>query len=240
MTTELAAHILQTPLCDTHEHLRKEHTWIDEGPDILQDLFGNYVAADLKTAGANTAAIERLLHKPEAPVGDRFRDIQSAWHATQFTGYGEAVRLIASKIYGLEELTAGGLDQAQTRLTDLRRPGGRYDLLKNVANLDHIQTDDGCWPCLPDRSGLDFFFYDISWAGFCNGHIDPEAIEAETSVAVNDLNSLDKSMAAIFAKYASVAIAVKAQHAYNRTLLWRNIWTPVLCSCISPTRTTTS
>jgi predicted TIM-barrel fold metal-dependent hydrolase len=220
MTTELAAHIQQMPLCDTHEHLHKEHTWIDEGPDILQDLFGNYVVADLKTAGANPAAIERLLHKPDAPVGDRFRDIQSAWHATQFTGYGEAVRLIASKIYGLEELTAGGLDQAQTRLTDLRKAGGRYDLLKNEANLDHIQTDDGCWPCLPDRSGLDFFFYDLSWVGFCNGQIDPEAIEAETSVAVNDLNSLDKAMAAIFAKYASVAIAVKTQHAYSRTLFW--------------------
>ena len=31
------------------------------GPDILQDLFGNYVAADLHTAGASPEAMQRLL-----------------------------------------------------------------------------------------------------------------------------------------------------------------------------------
>ena len=46
LTTDLARHIEETPLVDTHEHLRQESEWLDDGPDILQDLFGNYVAAD--------------------------------------------------------------------------------------------------------------------------------------------------------------------------------------------------
>ena len=52
MPTQLYSHIQQTPLYDTHEHANKENKWLDEGPDILQDLFGNYVPADLITAGA--------------------------------------------------------------------------------------------------------------------------------------------------------------------------------------------
>ena len=43
MATQLYSHIQQTPLYDTHEHTNKENQWQDEGPDILQDLFGNYV-----------------------------------------------------------------------------------------------------------------------------------------------------------------------------------------------------
>ena len=32
MTTNLSEHIKQTALCDTHEHLRREPDWIDDGP----------------------------------------------------------------------------------------------------------------------------------------------------------------------------------------------------------------
>ena len=115
MATDLAHHIQGIPLVDTHEHLQKEGDWVENGPDILQDLFGNYVAADLHTAGASPEAMQRLMRinepysyanpstgvTPELmnPSGDdiqsRFEDIREAWEASQFTGYGEGVRLIA-------------------------------------------------------------------------------------------------------------------------------------------------
>ena len=50
MPTDLALHIENSPLADTHEHLNREQGWVEEGPDILQDLFGNYVPADLIAA----------------------------------------------------------------------------------------------------------------------------------------------------------------------------------------------
>ena len=113
MATDLAHHIQGIPLVDTHEHLQKEGDWVENGPDILQDLFGNYVAADLHTAGASPEAMQRLMRinepysyanpstgvTPELmnPSGDdiksRFEDIREAWEASQFTGYGEGVRL---------------------------------------------------------------------------------------------------------------------------------------------------
>jgi hypothetical protein len=221
--TDLALHIEKTPLVDTHEHLRKEREWLEEGPDILQDLFGNYVPADLIVAGARPEAMERLMKSADPDIAARFNGIRDAWEATQFTGYGEAVRLIAERIYGLPELTPSGLAQAQEKLNTLRRPGERLRLLREVARLDHTQTDDFCWPCRPDASGPDFFLYDLSWVGFCSGHLQADAIQEihkETGTEVRDLESLRQAMAAIFDKYAPCAIAVKAQHAYNRTLFW--------------------
>ena len=119
MATDLAHHIQDISLVDTHEHLQKENEWVENGPDILQDLFGNYVAADLHTAGASPEAMQRLLSinehysyanpstggTPElmnssaGGIAARFEDIREAWEASQFTGYGEAVRLIAKAVY---------------------------------------------------------------------------------------------------------------------------------------------
>jgi predicted TIM-barrel fold metal-dependent hydrolase len=220
MPTDLNTHINQTRLVDTHEHLGKEHDWVEEGPDILQDLFGNYVPADLKTAGASPDALNALMDAENPDLAARFEGIRPAWEATQFTGYGEAVRLIASECYGIEELSTDSLAAAGTRLKELRQPGQRYRLLKESAGLDHIQTDDFCWPCVPDTSGPEFFLYDLSWAGFCNGKIDVPGILEETGVEVTDLTSLREGMTGLFTKYAGCAIAVKAQHAYNRTLNW--------------------
>ena len=79
------------------------------GPDILQDLFGNYVPADLNTAGASPDAMTRLMDASDPDIAGRFEGIQEAWEATQFTGYGEAVRLIAEHVYGIAELTGEAL-----------------------------------------------------------------------------------------------------------------------------------
>ena len=222
MATDLQQHIDRTAICDTHEHLKKEADWVDQGPaDVLVDLFTNYVPADLHTAGASREALQRLTDAGDPDLGARFDGIRDAWEAIRFTGYGEAVRILGEELYGLRDWSAAEFERAQARLMEWRRPGGRYRLLSEVANLDHTQTDDGCWPCLPDASGPEFFFYDISWAAFCRGDVDPEAIERETGVAVTDTATLSQAMGAIFDKYAACAIAVKAQHAYSRTLAWR-------------------
>ncbi|MDA1193472.1 MAG: amidohydrolase family protein [Candidatus Poribacteria bacterium] len=220
MPTDLAKHIQETKLVDTHEHLRKENDWVENGPDILQDLFGNYVPADLHTAGATGAAMKRLMDASDEDIAGRFEGIREAWEATQFTGYGEAVSLVAKHIYGIDELTGSAIAAAAPKTKELRQPSERHRILRDVANLDHIQTDDFCWECYPDKSGLDFFMYDLSWVGFCNGNVDLEGIHKHTGVGVTNLATLKQAMEALFDKYAPVAIAVKSQHAYNRTLDW--------------------
>ena len=59
--TDLTHHIQSIRLVDTHEHMKREAEWVENGPDILQDLFGNYVPADLVTAGASPEAMRNLM-----------------------------------------------------------------------------------------------------------------------------------------------------------------------------------
>ncbi|MBI4553077.1 MAG: amidohydrolase family protein [Candidatus Latescibacteria bacterium] len=221
MPTDVSLHIQQTPLCDTHEHLRFEEAWVNEGPDILQDLFGNYVPADLAVAGATGDDLKKLMDASNPNLAERFEAIRKPWEAVRSTGYGEAVRIIAERIYGMAEITPAELETAQETLTQLRRPGERLRLLRQVGNLDHVQIDNFIWACLPDASGPDFFLYDLSWFNFCQGDIKRDELAKETGVDVHTLDDLRRAMEAVFDKYAPCAIAVKAQHAYTRTLLWR-------------------
>jgi hypothetical protein len=220
MSTELSHYIHNTPLCDTHEHLRKEAEYVDNGPDILQNLFGNYIPADLVVAGAGEEAVAALLDSANPDIRARFEGIRRAWLATQHTGYGEAVQLIARELYDMEEITPQALEAAQPKHAALRQPGQRLHLLREKARLDHVQVDDFVWACQPDESGPDFFFYDLSWADFCSGTPDLELLAHETDLEVRDLATLRWTMEILFEKYAKYAIAIKAQHAYNRTLHW--------------------
>lgn len=219
--TELHDFIQTTPLMDTHEHLRKEQEYLEHGPDILQDLFGHYPAHDLITAGAAPQAVDMLLDAHMSDLEVRWSGVRQAWEYCQFTGYGEAVRLLAKHAYGIDELNADSIAAANARAAELRRPGERLRILKEVGNIDHVQIDDFVWACLPDSSGLDFFLYDLSWVNFCNGEPNLDMLHTETGVRVSSLETLREGMAALFEAYGPCAIAVKAQHAYNRTLLWQ-------------------
>ena len=69
MATDLCQHIADTLLIDTHEHLRKERDWVEDGPDILQDLFGNYVPADLIAAGATPRGLAQAQRRVRPRLG---------------------------------------------------------------------------------------------------------------------------------------------------------------------------
>jgi uncharacterized protein len=221
--TDLAEHISQTCMIDTHEHLNSEQQFVEEGPDLLQDLFDNYVKADLRVAGASEEAIRCLLDASDPDLASRFKGIRDAWQHCRHTGYGEAVRLIARQIYNIAEiteLTPTELEAAQVRNRELRRPGERLRLLRDVANLDHVQIDNYLWECPPDTSGPDFFLYDLSWSSFCRGKINASAIYDDLGITIEGIDSLHLAIEALFAKHGTLAIAIKSQHAYERTLFW--------------------
>jgi predicted TIM-barrel fold metal-dependent hydrolase len=220
MRTDLAYTIEEIPLVDSHEHLLPEPE-LREKTDILVDLFSGYVTSDLRTAGATEAAIERLLDSSSGDVESRFADVQDAWEATKHTGHGKAVRIAASIVYEMEELTPRALQQAQPKVKGLRGPGERLRLLSETARLDHVQIDDHMnWPRDPELSRPDYFLHDITWWMFCSGQIEAEPLLALSGVDVQDLKDLREAFAAIFERFAPTAVAVKAQHAYNRTLAW--------------------
>ena len=152
MATDLSQHIADTLLIDTHEHLRKEPDWVEDGPDILQDLFGNYVPADLIAAGATPEDLQKLNDASDPDLGARFDGIRSAFAAIRFTGYGEAVRILAHEIYGMADFSGDELHKAQEKLSAWRQPGGRHVVAHcQIGRLDHVQTD-GLLLALPARA----------------------------------------------------------------------------------------
>ena len=219
--SDIAAFIQQTPLVDTHEHMRREESYLDENPDILCQLFQNYVGADLFVAGASQEALDKLFDQSDSDVAGRFAPIQEAWARAQYTGYGEAVSIIAKELYDIDELTPDTIAAAQEKNAAFNQPGERLRLLRDEANLDHIQTDAFTIQVTPDLSGPDFFFNDISWAAMCSGQPNHEEIAEHTGQELTDLYSLRLVMETIFQNFSTPAIAVKAQHAYNRTLRWQ-------------------
>jgi uncharacterized protein len=222
MLKDLYDIIQQTALIDTHEHLASEDEYINNGPDVLRELFEFYGVSDLYTAGASFEAVTRVLDSSATDIEARWDGVKDAWELAQFTGYGEATRLLAKHVYQIEEITLDAIIGAGDMNLQYRQAGQRLHLLKDVANLDHVQIDNFTWDCQPDTAGVDFFLYDLSWANFCRGEINPEQLHSETGVNVKDLMSLRSAMEALFAKYGKQAIAVKAQHAYNRTLKWES------------------
>ena len=112
--TDLEYRIDEVPLIDTHEHLWGEATYTDAGPDILQDLFDNYVLADLVVAGVSEGAVRRLIDGDDPDVAGRFDGIRAAW---------ERSRLTAERVYGMDEITPEGLEAAREWNLELRAPG---------------------------------------------------------------------------------------------------------------------
>ena len=127
--TELAEHIRATPLADTHEHLAKEAEYIENGPDALADVFGMYILGELVSAGAPRKAVECLKDGRDPDVEGRWNGIKEAWERCRYTGYGEAARLVARLVYGIDEITLPAILAAGERNAQLRRPGQRLRLL---------------------------------------------------------------------------------------------------------------
>jgi uncharacterized protein len=233
MATELQEFIAAAKLYNTHEHMVTEDEWLADKPDVLRELFDNYASADLMVARRDEAALKQLFDTANPDIARRFSTVREQWEASQFTGCGEAVRLAAQRFFGIEQIDAAALVRAQEKLPARWPAGDRLRILRDEGLYDHIQTDDFSWPCRPDKSGLEFFLYDLSWANFACGDLQQrrdrklgkeescEGLFRETGIDVTNLERLREALTILFDKYAPLAVAVKSQHAYARTLLWQ-------------------
>ena len=121
---DLKRHIEEIRLIDTHEHLVTEEAYVQEGPDLLQALFGHYVRSDLVCAGASESDAERLLDGTNPDLAARFNLVRHAWERCRHTGFGWATQIIADRVYGMDEITADTLLAAVPRHQELRHAEG--------------------------------------------------------------------------------------------------------------------
>ncbi|MCC7409061.1 MAG: hypothetical protein IT442_13415, partial [Phycisphaeraceae bacterium] len=186
--TDLEYLIEHSPLCDTHEHLRPEKQWVEDGPDVVQGVFSHYIRNDLVTAGLSEQGLAAIDDTNNPDLEARLAPVLRVWPDCRHTGYGEVVSYHAQTFLGVEQITARALLDAEPRWRALRAPGQRLRILRDVAKLDHVQIDDMGRVRRPDPTDAEGFFrYDLSWGNLASGMIDAAALHGETEVQVRDL-----------------------------------------------------
>lgn len=218
--TDLEAFISKNALADTHEHLPREKDYTNWRPDVLSDLFSGYTSTDLIAAGATEEAVKKACDRSDPDLSARFAGIRTAWELCQHTGFGQATRLTARLAYEIEEISLPRLQQAHAKFSSRDFRGERMRLLKHVAGLEHIQVDLMNWETQPDVGEEGYVFYDLSIRDFATGGIALPSLEQATGREIKDLATLEGAMEALFGQRGSTAIAVKTQHAYDRSLTW--------------------
>lgn len=220
--SDLAEFVAETPMVDTHEHQQRLEQLNAHPPDILTELFHNYMPAVLRVAGATPAALRRLADTSDRDVAGRFAAVAEVWKRAQWTGYGEALRLSAKACFGLEELTEATLADAQSQLAGPLTAERRLAVLRDQANLDHVQINElDELRSSPQPVGTDFFLFDMSWASMSRGTLPLNKLAEAAGREVVDLASLADAIEAVFDRDGPTSIAVKSQHAYHRTIAWQ-------------------
>ena len=218
--SELAQFIHNSPLCSTHEHTELEGFYANAPHDVLSNLFDNYVLHDIVSAGADQGDAKALVDASDPDIAKRFGRIEPFWEEAQYTGYGRSVQHTARELYGVDEISLQALAAAQEREANRGHVGERLRILKAVANLDHVQVDHAARFIPAEAFGQDFFLYDINVCRFCDGTPEIENLLAEAGIEIKTLDDLEAAIERTIGANSDIAVAVKSQHAYHRTLRW--------------------
>lgn len=221
METDLEKFIASSPLCSTHEHIEFRKFYDTDRPDILCNLFENYVLYDLRSAGASPQEITALLDKTNPDIRSRFLGVERYWKRVESTGYGQAVRKIAGELYQIDDLKADNIEIAARQTWRYNDFDERLHILRDVANLDHVQIDPSHRILPREMAGQNFFLYDLNAFEFCNGTPDLASLRMEIGRDILNLEDLNEAMSNMFERCAPYAVAIKSQHAYGRTLFWQ-------------------
>ena len=221
--TQLAQHIAHHPIIDTHEHLETEAVYLAHRPDIINALFGHnaYIQHDLISAGMSYADLEAVLNNNDPDISARWHRMAPYWEHCQHTGYAEGVRLSAHALYGITQLTAHTLQEAAVRHQQYLAPGQHAHILSHLANLSEVQIDAFTWGKPPADDPAPLYRYDLNVCRLVNGTVDLAELSLHTGVTINTLADYQAAIHALFRMHAAHSVAVKSQHAYDRSLAWQ-------------------
>lgn len=221
MPSDLSIVIDETPMVDSHEHLPTVEAFTNDKPDLIKQLFDNYIMLDLVCAGADPDALKNAVYNPDGKIEDRWAIIEPCWQHCQLTGFGRGVQLIANLVFNIPEINLEALIRAETAEVAQCTHHQYRSMLQQRAGLDHVQIDDFQWKSTPDPVTPDFFLYDLAFLSFANGDFDIHALQDLTDIEVKNTTTLRQALESLFAKCGPQSIAIKSQHAYLRTLAWQ-------------------
>lgn len=220
---DIAGHVFQGRLIDTHEHLGEESGRL-AGPvppllpcDDWALLLSHYFNSDLLVAGMRPNDLSHKLLSPKLDPLAKWSVLEPWWPKVKHTGYGQALRLTFRELYGVDELSAKSVAKLQAGYERTRRAGFYHRILREYAGIESCQVNrPGPVPFkLSDMP--DLLMQDLSIVGMFAGP-NLEQYAPATGIEVKSLADWHRVINWWFDQYARFAVAVKSQDAYARDI----------------------
>ncbi|HUU30359.1 MAG TPA: amidohydrolase family protein [archaeon] len=126
-------------LIDTHEHLVTEKLWLTQKVDFFY-WFSHYSSSDLVSAGMPEKDQDYLLDAGNS-LDDRWKRMAPYWPLVKFTGYGQALRIAARDLYGIEDINESTWRELSAKISEARKPGYYDEVLQKRAGIDILIHD---------------------------------------------------------------------------------------------------
>ncbi len=132
---EILPAVTKLPVIDTHEHLLwSEELRENQEADLLQEYLTHYMRSDVVSAGLTQEALAAVLDG-KRDIRDRWRLVEPSWEASRYTGYGRALDLAVSAIYGIERICAQTIEELNTRFQRSRKVGHYRHVLRDLCGI---------------------------------------------------------------------------------------------------------
>lgn len=218
---QISKKVFETPFIDTHEHLIEETSRLKGRSrrgqaDDWTFIFTHYLNSDLLTAGMPKKSYEKFFSERVDPI-EKWALLKPYWPAVKNTGYGQAVSITISRLYGVDELSARTVAKVQAGYEKVRRAGFYKRILRDMANIESCQVN--CLEGVPfmESAQPTLLMQDLSILGMLDGP-DFKQFGRPTGIKVKSLADWHRVMDFWFDKYAKYAVAVKSQNAYSRDI----------------------
>jgi predicted TIM-barrel fold metal-dependent hydrolase len=211
--------VYHTRLIDTHEHLYDEKvrtaggTYIEGKCNDWTMIMNHYLDSDMLSAGMSGTDYARFFEYGPTPL-EKWKILEPWWLYIKNTGYGKAVELTISELYGIHELSATTVNEVQRKYEEFVKPGFYKQILKDKANIQSCQVNR--WPLMKSEMP-DFLMSDldvsemIAWPGN-KKYAEPAHLSIDT------LDDWHQVINWWFNKYAPIVVGIKIGLAYNRKL----------------------
>jgi len=211
----LANALQQVPLCDTHEHFCREETRLGAPVDFFYYL--HYVECDLASAGMSDEMGK--LTTAKLSLQEKWERFWKFWPYVEHTGYGQALKIMAFDLFGVEEITPQTFPELNANAGAFAKPGYYRTLLRERANI--ARSCRIVWPREQTFCDLDYLYPVPVFDHFATvaSRADLYALEKETGTRIHSLKDLVTALDAGFDHRQNEGmVGVKIFLAYKRTL----------------------
>jgi len=211
--------VFATPFIDTHEHLPAESYRTGDNirkyeVDDWTYIFKHYLNSDMLSAGMPKNILNKFFSNMSDPV-EKWRLLEPYWPAIKTTGYGLAVRIAMSRLYGVDDLSANSVEKVKASYEKTRQPGFYKRILCDLAKIESCQVNSNARP-FEESPTPALLMQDISIKGIIE--MDFKSYTGPTGIKLKTLDDWHSVCDWWFDKYAKYAVAAKSQNAYNRDI----------------------